>query len=69
VTLFGRNTLVGLCICISRMYQLNHMKMEIADGIIYTLPTVKSFDLCHFPHTMNAITELQLVCSIVITCW
>jgi len=72
VTLFGRNTLGGLCICISHMYQLNHTKMEIVNDIIYTLPRVKLsllMYLCHFSHMMNAITELQLVPSIVITCW
>jgi hypothetical protein len=57
---------------ITYIYQLNHTKMEIANEIIYTLPRVKwslLMYLCHFPHMMNVITELQLVPSIVITCW
>ena len=46
--------------------------MEIANDIIYTMPRVKLrllMYLCHFRHAMNAITELQLVPSIVVTCW
>lgn len=74
VTLFGRNALDGLCICISQSHisQLNHTKKETANDIIYTLQRVKlSFLMyfCHFPHTVIAVTELQLVPSIVINCW